>query len=116
MIDRLPSDLIEFIGLGVFVIIGVFVIQSVKIVADRIWRNSNGNRRKNDDNWPAVLIEILIRNGEDIKVMANDISEIKYTMKNGLRTDLTEVKNIIQKCHELNVIKDFELKKRSEKK
>lgn len=112
MIEQLPKDLIQFIGLGVIVVIGVSVIESIKVLVDRFWKNGNGSRRKRDDDWPTLLVDLLGKNGEELRKIGQDIFEIKGTLKNGLHADISEVKQVLSKCHELNLIKEYESKRK----
>jgi hypothetical protein len=107
---ELPFDIQRVVtaGLGLF----TFYCFSVALTAF-IWsfvakkyRNGSGNRRSdNNETWPSKM---LIR----MDMMSKDISEINHALKNGLKDEITSMRNTITKCHELNAIREHELHKK----
>lgn len=115
MLSLIPREIFQIAGVGVFLLLGLVVVEIVKLWIGGLWIKTKGNRRrKNDDDWTRLLIETLANNGNELRNMSVDISEIKGLLRNGLRSDLSEVKRIIEKCHDLNAMKEFEAKQRSE--
>ena len=110
MLQAIPREIFYFAGLGVFILIGIVVVEVVKNLVDGWWKKKSGNRRKRDDDWTDRLIGILGDNGRELGVMSADIKEIKLALKNGLSDKLGDIKMVMQKCHELNIIKEHDIK------
>lgn len=95
------QNAVYMIGLGVIIVIGAFIVESVRILARRAWRNGEGDRRHNDENWPRELISGL---GE----LNGEFRSLKTTLLNGLRKDLDDIKHTIQHCERVTYMREHE--------
>jgi hypothetical protein len=99
-------ELIHLVGLVSLFAIGIISTTFLQQWATSKWRNGNGNRR--DDQSQVWTVEML----RHLAAIDSNIVEINREIKNGLSSRIDEIHDTVNKCHELNLIKDHDLRNR----